>query len=544
MATMTAAAWLVTSGSGDSEPGIESDSETGQVADPGHRPDRSAPTDRKDVRVQRVVVPAPAGDETGATARLADSEPSAGQHAQADSPPVVDPAASTTAETPASVEASNPSTAPVAESGVGSSEGSVKSLAVDGRPSSAAKGDRAGWSSKGGWDKARSHGWWDRIKHRRKPIGKKPYMRKPAENPVTTARPVVAVNPATTAKTEESTTSAPATAANPAANTTAKPANTTVKPTTTNATSERQTTAPAQTTATTARSTTTSPVTSPTIAAPQPAPSGNVLFTEDFSGAGSYGRFEHGIYHRGDENKLKTWLGDHSIMGGNDLCGPPEEKRVIHSGEPASGFNSEWIYRCVPGGDPAKAHLMTSIGDTAGYSIGSFTPRQTFNNVREVRWDVNITDLGGRQWTEVHLIPAGSFDFQNIPCIDWLPCNTTTHQKLGAVGATFFNHEMAINNGSGSQKLTESWGGPFLNPGDPAVDSIKTRRSMIFRDNGNGTLSYSIQKEDGSFKTVTTSGRFPSGPIRVVFADHNYTPDKDITPISHTWHWDNISVAG
>ena len=49
---------------------------------------------------------------------------------------------------------------------------------------------------------------------------------------------------------------------------------------------------------------------------------------------------------------------------------------------------------------------MTSIGDTAGYSTGWFTPKQTFTTRRTVSWDVNLTDLGGRQWWEVAIVPA------------------------------------------------------------------------------------------------------------------------------------------
>ena len=43
-----------------------------------------------------------------------------------------------------------------------------------------------------------------------------------------------------------------------------------------------------------------------------------------------------------------------------------------------------------------RDHLMTSIGDTAGYSTGWFSPKQTFTNATKVSWDVNITNLLGR----------------------------------------------------------------------------------------------------------------------------------------------------
>ena len=96
----------------------------------------------------------------------------------------------------------------------------------------------------------------------------------------------------------------------------------------------------------------------------------------------------------------------------------------------------------MPGGDVAKAHVMTSIGDTSGYSIGAFAPKQVFTGVREVRWDVNQTDLGDRQFTEVAIIPVDKFDFDKMPCNASLPCapvevrrqvNTFVHDAEAAI---------------------------------------------------------------------------------------------------------------
>ncbi len=327
---------------------------------------------------------------------------------------------------------------------------------------------------------------------------------------------------------------------------------TTVPPTTLPPTTVPPTTVPSTSTTTppsTAPSTTTPPTTAPPPTTPPEEPPDGVLFFEDFADNGSLARFDFEIYHRDDFVNADnlTWPGDHAVVGPNDVCGPPEEKRVVNRGDRADGFNDEWIYRCAPGGDVGKAHLMTSIGDTSGYSIGAFAPKQSFRNVREVRWDVNITELGNRQFPEVKLIPVNTFDFQNLPCaIEWLPCDTDLHRQLGSLGVSFMNHEMTINDGNDSQSLTPRWGDHFLNPGDPAVDSIRIRRTHVFRDNGNGTLSFGIEQEDGSFHTVSRPGSFPTGPIRVVFADHNYTPLKaeNGRPSTFTWHWDNLTVLG
>lgn len=266
------------------------------------------------------------------------------------------------------------------------------------------------------------------------------------------------------------------------------------------------------------------------------------MFFEDFSGSGSMGRFDIGLYHRDDHVVDDTnWFGDHASTGPGDLCGAPEERRQIARGDRNSGFNNDWIYRCVPGGDLGKAHMMTAIGDTSGYSIGAFAPSQSFTGVREVRWDVNLTDLGLRQFTEIKIIPSGRFDFQALPCAKDLPCNTPEVGELGAVAVSFFNHKLHIHNGSSLMVDDDEWFDMY--GGDPALSSIRTRRTMFFRDNGNNTLTYGVERENGSFHEMTVSGRFPSGAVRVVFGDHNYTPNKG-GPSSFTWHWDNIEVRG
>ena len=43
-------------------------------------------------------------------------------------------------------------------------------------------------------------------------------------------------------------------------------------------------------------------------------------------------------------------------------------------------------------------HMMTSMGDVDGYDSSGSHLNQTFTNVRRVCWDVNLTNLGNRQW--------------------------------------------------------------------------------------------------------------------------------------------------
>jgi hypothetical protein len=297
---------------------------------------------------------------------------------------------------------------------------------------------------------------------------------------------------------------------------------------------------------TTLPATTVAPPTTPPTAPPTTNGPGDQQFFEDFADDGSFARFETGIYHRDDWVVGETsWMGDHRSTGDNDACSSPMEKRVIERGNRADGFNQDWIYQCRPAGKAELAHLMTSIGDTSGYSIGAFAPIETFQNITEVRWEVNITDLGARQFPEVKIIPVDTFDFQNLPCsVEWLPCDTDSHAELGSVGTSFFHAEPAINTGD---RFVNSWDwdSEWRDTGtDPARDSITTRRTHFFRDNGDGTLTFGIEKEDGDFETVDAPGSFPDGEVKVVFADHNYTPRKDEpADITFTWHWDDISIV-
>lgn len=293
--------------------------------------------------------------------------------------------------------------------------------------------------------------------------------------------------------------------------------------------------------------------------APRPNVSGAAFF-EDFAAEGWKTRFDYDIYHRDEHlGAHDQWPGDHRSTGHGDHCGPPEDKRIIPRGKKSEGFNDLWIYRCVPGGDTALAHLMTSIGDASGYSIGAFAPKEVFTDVTEVRWDVNMTDLGPRQFPEVKIMPVNSFDFQNLPCaIEWLPCDTSMHGQLGSVGTSFMSQSLTINNGN-DYIGAESWWKSWMYQNDPALSDIRERRQHYFRDNGNGTLTFGAETPstgpravstcsgrcrvtpDGNFYEITVPGRFPDGNVRVVFADHNYTPTKD-NPATFTWHWDNITV--
>ena len=66
---------------------------------------------------------------------------------------------------------------------------------------------------------------------------------------------------------------------------------------------------------------------------------------------------------------------------------------------------------------------------------------------------------------------------------------------------------------------------------------------------GDGTITYSTVNGEGeSFSWTRVSGVVSRGELKVVFKDHNYTPNKDCAHMpggvcgSYTWHSDNIAV--
>jgi hypothetical protein len=289
---------------------------------------------------------------------------------------------------------------------------------------------------------------------------------------------------------------------------------TTVLPTTTATTT---TTLPPSTTTTALPSTTTiAAVPSTTTTVP---PSASAAFVEAFTGNTGLDRFETGMFHR-DEVLVRTteWTGDHDMN-----CGSPDTQRTIHRGTPSESF-----YMC-------KDHLMTSVGDTSGYSIAWFKPRQTFNGATMVSWDVSVTFLGTRKWWEVAIVPASAPDLSCSP--DLTACGLGVGYPEGAV--------VVSADGFYADGVTsDPWGWENYCFGAFQVDpegcgSKPLRRTFTMTDNQNGTVTVAIS---GIGRQYTYPGSFPAGDWKVVFKDHNYTPDKDGVPVGHTWHWDNIIV--
>lgn len=229
----------------------------------------------------------------------------------------------------------------------------------------------------------------------------------------------------------------------------------------------------------------------------------------------------HGVYHRDSVAIRQTqWSGDHDLN-----CGTPDTQRVVHRAAPEESF-----WECAD-------HLMTSMGDTSGYSLVWFKPNQTFvrSNTTSVSWDVSVTDLKSRKWWEVAVLPVDDPDEVCSPAFSPDPCGLPTWSESAVVAGT--DHLWV---GSTDHDL---WGiGNYCFGGwqaDPEGCASKViRRHFVLTDNLNGTVTLSMPDLGSEW---TYPGNFPD-QFKVVFKDHNYTPLKDGTPVGLTWHWDSVVV--
>ncbi len=275
-------------------------------------------------------------------------------------------------------------------------------------------------------------------------------------------------------------------------------------------------------------------------------PVGSGQFFEDFAGNQGLDRLRIGVFHRnigsqelgqspdiwGDGNARGrhggTWTGDHDLD-----CGPPPTQRSLNSDRTGSSevdFNlEELVYSC-------KDHVMTSMGDVDGYSMLWFSPRAQFSRAeaRTVSWDVNLTDLMGRQWWEVAIVPTGTGPLTTMNWMAGTAGLEPYHPDAIVVGNGPFGGTVSIV--TDGENRYDGWRGVCdLDP--EACDSKPIRRTFTVTDNGDGTITVDY----GGFHSQTLSGSFPEN-FEVFFTDHNYTPNKDGVPVGHTWHWDNISI--
>jgi hypothetical protein len=295
--------------------------------------------------------------------------------------------------------------------------------------------------------------------------------------------------------------------------------------------------------------------------APEPAsaPSGPGVFSEDFSDPQAFSqRFDHGWAGEVQAGALfgaaaNDWPADHDMS-----CGDPNAThRTIHvtppAGEPGAPAGSkkdveQAFYTCLPGGDPAKGHVMTSV-NTEGYAVAWFSPKPTFTDVHRVCWAQNLTRLGGGKWTQIAFLTAAEVARSGGDLGFTSPEFASRNGPTTPMGGAQYGVRVLRDPSDG----LEAWrNGDFT--GQRVQGATTTDKAPRYQhcvtDNENGTLAVSIAQPNGSVRQATVAGEIPNGPIRVVFEDDSYNPDKHfdangVAPNSsglYTWHWDDVTV--
>ena len=295
----------------------------------------------------------------------------------------------------------------------------------------------------------------------------------------------------------------------------------------------------------------------PAAATPDAAPAGAV-FSEDFTTAAGADRFDWQLHASANGGPCGTVSQDCAPIMATDhaehnmACEGPTTFRSLPAVTPADfavidpGSTSN-IYYCAPGNDAAKGHMMTTI-DTTGVAVLSFSPKQTFTNVRKVCFDINTNNnIGAGKWVNAWIVPVGSvaanggrFDFADEPALDidqQAPGPDDFHFKYmdgSLVGPNDFiwwewNRRASESATRFTQCVEQTAPGQLTYTRDLPVDA-----------NGDGVV------DPGVAETVTRTGAgdIPRGAVRVIFQDGSYNPEKHGSVTGAiTWHWDNINIS-
>lgn len=259
-----------------------------------------------------------------------------------------------------------------------------------------------------------------------------------------------------------------------------------------------------------------------------------VTFVETFDGNAGLDRFDSYVFHRNidvhdfDGFSGGSWSADHDLD-----CGTPETQRTMTFDAPDSlaTRRGNSFYTC-------RDHVMTSMGDVENYSIAAFSPAQVFDSVSQVAVDVNLTDLGNRQWWKIGVLSTADCPALDRRCMYSDVDAADLDTDLDTSGRLIVSWSGGLSAGyPGGMKIGDVQGDVFV---DAGADK-RTRHPVSITDHGNGTVTFRVAD-----RSVTMEGAFPACPCRVVFYDHNYTPDKNEaapgTQYGYTWHWDNVEI--
>jgi hypothetical protein len=295
------------------------------------------------------------------------------------------------------------------------------------------------------------------------------------------------------------------------------------------------------------------PVVPPPAETPEPtAPTstGPTLWWEDFQTASSMDRLVKEV-HAGDPTNFvpRQFHGDH-----NQNCEGPTTGRALTE-DHTVGTHFWW---CAPGGDPAKGHFMTGI-DTGGYVIISFSPKDDATGAAQVFppsanricWDQNLTDLGGRKWTQLMVISEATY-LANGRTISYLnPGNPDNFSVVNPQARPsgddftikFLKH--TLETFSGQRKVNDN----FFVALNGVTDKAARYRNCV-TDNGNGTITRTQDRPGGTRSETTFPGAFPAGNRVFILGDDNYNVLKSyeegatqFVSDPFTWHWDNLEIS-
>lgn len=267
-------------------------------------------------------------------------------------------------------------------------------------------------------------------------------------------------------------------------------------------------------------------------------------FFEPFEDEHSLDRFDFAVHHPVLAGvPIESWTGDHDMS-----CGPPTATREIDlpgdrqvgDGETYDLDVADVVYWCAPKG-PESGHMMTAF-NTNSYAQVAFSPAQMFDDVRQVCWDQNMTDLGVRKWTQVIVVGADDF-IANDERLDYV--SPRVQEGPGAAGVRLTDETFLFEMVQGSTVVHHGQHTTSADFKGFVTEDKAKRYTTCLVDQGDGTIEVTLERDDGAEVRVL-EGSFPDGPARVIFQDDTYNAPKSPPklPVSDpfTWHWDEILV--
>lgn len=231
-------------------------------------------------------------------------------------------------------------------------------------------------------------------------------------------------------------------------------------------------------------------------------------------------------------------------------CGAPTTLRTVNL-QPEAGPGpvsvvGDNVWWCAPNG-PDTGHVMTSTSVVA-YAHIDFSPRQTFVDVTRVCWDMNRTEMGGRKWWQVSVIPEALFQ-SNGGRLDYVQPNL---QGDVAVNGEFLAGDaFMLSTFRSAVHFQRADRDDFvLDSGAQATGTDKATRLRHCLTRVAGGTRLTIHWPDGREMADHTSPiPMPTGVVRVIFQDVAYDSIKgdlsfDEAQRRNSWHVDRIEVVG